>query len=612
MYSELITHFLRTVPIDDVMTHLARVSAFDRYQASYGIEQAASLVADTARAIGLTDVSIEYFPADGTAQWWSYKAPVSWTPVTARLKIRAADGRVIEIDHARQPFSIATYSAATPPDGLVAPLVNVRSSRHGIDLAGAIAVVGSSEFSSNDLLPDLELGGARGFVTDAQCCGRGTEQEYAGRIELHPGTALFGFSLTTSQLDLVRTWSEEGADAHVVIEIDRAASMPVVTGVLQGELPDEVWMIAHLCHPRPGANDNASGVAALLGVASAHVASRHADTSHPVSKTIRFLWGPEFLGTAAMLHRRTNLLGKAGLPSAVIDFDMVGEDQALCGCPFIVERSPDFRPSLISPISEHVVSQVFAQTKSHHGTWRSVPFTGFSDHALFADPNVGCDAVQLCHAPDRFNHSAGDTLDKVSRIEMLRASAAGAALARIMANDARPQRATKQIIQDWCDGQLAAARRIAYQYRAVDNGDWGRQFIPYVERRNAEMLSLLNDSMSEPLQSLESQVVGETDNPPMKGRWSGPLNIRALMADLPNDRRFEASDLIKADKFNYSLLLNFAIRANGRRSRREVINETSFACQRPLDSRIAERLCAILIESGWVTETPIDTHASRA
>src|SRR5262245_32432605 len=104
---EPVERFLRAVPIDDTMGYLARICAYDRYQASRGIGQAAEFVAETARAIGLSDVRIERFPADGRTSWWTFQAPVSWTPTTACLTVFSQQGRLLEIDHERQPFSIA-------------------------------------------------------------------------------------------------------------------------------------------------------------------------------------------------------------------------------------------------------------------------------------------------------------------------------------------------------------------------------------------------------------------------------------------------------------------------------------------------------------------------
>jgi len=107
MPSDLVSRLLRAVPIDDVMRSLARIAEHDRYQASHGIDDAASVVAQSARDLGLADVTVSRFPADGAARWWSFRAPVSWTPVVARLEVWAGGDRALQLDHALQPFSVA-------------------------------------------------------------------------------------------------------------------------------------------------------------------------------------------------------------------------------------------------------------------------------------------------------------------------------------------------------------------------------------------------------------------------------------------------------------------------------------------------------------------------
>ena len=181
MLSELAARYLRCVRIDDVMAHLARLTEHDRYQASLGIERAAELIASAAETLGLSGVTVERFPADGATRWWTFQAPRAWTPIAARLEIAG-----LVLDHATQPFTIATYSAPARTAARVARLDG--------ELAGAIAVIGPADFARPELLAMLAARGAIGFVTDAPCRG-----EHPGRIELDPKTQLFGFSVTAAQ-----------------------------------------------------------------------------------------------------------------------------------------------------------------------------------------------------------------------------------------------------------------------------------------------------------------------------------------------------------------------------------------------------------------------------
>jgi hypothetical protein len=604
--SDLAAQYLRRVQIEGVMAHLTRLTEHDRYQASVGIERAADLIATAAEAIGLADVTVERFTADGATQWWTFQAPRAWTPTTARLDIRAAGQCIVAVDHATQPFTIATYSAPTPSGGLIARVAGVRAS----DLAGAVVVIAATDFARPDLLGTLAARGALGFITDGPC--RGPSGEHPGRIELDARTALFGFSVTTSQRRAIEA-AGAGAEAHIRVDIDRSASMPVVTGVLPGGGTGEVWLTSHLCHPRPGANDNASGAAALLGVAEA-LADRRSETKRdfdrrprPVlrvgfDRSIRFVWGPEFLGVAALLHQRSSRIGRVGRPLAVINLDMVGEDPAQCGVPLVVERAPDWCASVITPLAEHVVGEVFAQTSAHVGTWRPGPFLGYSDHALFVnfvDPDWRSPAVQLWHPGDPFNHSAADTPDKVSAIEMLRATAAGAVLAEVLASDAACSQAVlSDVVQRWCDGEKAETDAAAERYNDVDHGEWSRRVVAHVREQCAVLRALVDDGPA---------ASGRRRDPAKRafvGRWPGPFNYRALLAELTAATRADVIALFGADKRNYAVLTHLAMLADGYGSVDEVIDAASLALRAPVDKAAAARLWSALLESAWIEETP--------
>src|SRR5207253_8966424 len=121
--------------------------------------RAAQPIACAAPSIGLCGVWIVRFSAGGTRRWWTFDAPRAWTPTTARLEIPAAN---LVLDHATQPFTIATYSAPTAAGDLVARVVNVRGDIGTLDLAGAVAVLDATAFARPDMLARLAARGAVG------------------------------------------------------------------------------------------------------------------------------------------------------------------------------------------------------------------------------------------------------------------------------------------------------------------------------------------------------------------------------------------------------------------------------------------------------------------
>ncbi|MEJ1962171.1 MAG: DUF4910 domain-containing protein [Gammaproteobacteria bacterium] len=588
MLGGLVGDALARVPLTSAMEDLAEICRHDRYQASHGINAAARFVAERAREAGLADVWIHQFPADGARHWWTFRAPVSWTPTQAILRIvRQNEPRLI-VDHEREPFALATYSAPSLSAGTACPLVNiVDAERRG--LSGAIVLIGRDCAQPLDrLVSFITERGACGFATDGPA-RRVDDREFRGRVELRPDCRVFGFSLTSDEMRRARAAAEEGAHGEALVQIDRAALMPVVTGVVPGAPGQrEVWLTSHLCHPRPGANDNASGSAALLALA------RMMRAPHAPSATVRFVWGPEYLGVAALLHERE--CRSATLPQAVVNLDMVAEDQARCGSPFVIERAPDTVLSLINPLAERIVQEVFEATSAQAGRWEASAFMGFSDHALFADPRLGVPAVQLCHVPDRFNHSAADTFDKVCAEELRRSVAAAFTLVSVLADERLQATLPLQdVVRAWCAREIQRARE-------CDAGDRvaARGLLEYTVARNERLLALVEPGHRPGPWPPECLRAVASDEQRIASRWSGPLNLRELLDHSSAEARARAYALVRRNKDNLALLFSFAILADGRRTRSQILQETAYARRWQLEPDVAATLMNALEDSTWV------------
>src|SRR5207249_4936602 len=75
----------------------------------------------------------------------------------------------------------------------------------------------------------------------------------------------WGFVVSPRVADALRERLSNGAALELEVEIDSRAfdtTVPLLSGRLVGKPPSEVLLVSHLCHPRPSANDNASGAAA--------------------------------------------------------------------------------------------------------------------------------------------------------------------------------------------------------------------------------------------------------------------------------------------------------------------------------------------------------------
>ncbi|MCP9491658.1 MAG: DUF4910 domain-containing protein [Solirubrobacteraceae bacterium MAG38_C4-C5] len=413
----LVGEALTQVDAEAALADIIELAALDRYQASVGINRAALHVADRARSVGLHDVSLTTFEADGQAHWWDFAAPVAWTPTVARLQTASCG---FELDHAVSPFLLATHSASTARGGRTLRLVTESTLRTDDALHDALVLVPSRDWRRTAPV-ELESLGAAGFATDGN-----SRQGATGRIELAPESSLFGFSVSPQTMSTLLSLHDVGGSVHVDVQVDRRSRMPIVTAMLPAKVSGapEVWLIAHLCHPRPSANDNASGVAALIGTAD--ILARQRREMRELA--LRFVWAPEFCGTAAALHGTVS----PGVAFAV-NLDMVGQDQATRDSPLCVEVNPAGTSEPLAALADAALAEVFEQTSDAPGRWTRRAPTGTSDHALFA---TLCPAIALCHGSDPHNHSSADTAEKLSLVELRRAMAATVAISRALAEPA--------------------------------------------------------------------------------------------------------------------------------------------------------------------------------
>ncbi|WP_161973542.1 DUF4910 domain-containing protein [Pantoea agglomerans] len=477
--------------VSHMMMIVDRFSLYDRYQASAGIQKAAEVIASAARKANVPLVEIHQFKADNQPQWWSFRAPLSWTPLRARMTMQGSPAFVI--DHVALPFALATYSHAA-----CGKQFRLCSHDKNILTARDVVVIPAADFFLRNWEHDLSTRGAAGFVTDA--FARYDEYKdcfYRGRIELAPGSPLFAFSLLPNEQSHLLTAISSSDIVEIDIVIDTTEDMPVFSACLPGiESQHEIWVTAHLCHARAGANDNASGVSVMIEAARLINQWQEANLISPLRYTLRLVSGPEFTGVAALQHEMRH----KPAPLAVINLDMVGEDQELCESPFCIERPPvSFDETLVN-ICEALASEVFVHTCSEGGNWMFTSFLGFSDHALFMnhhDTHRNAPAIQIGHINDRFNHTAADTTDKVSPLELKRTLAVVVPL------------------------------------------------ILKLQNYSHEQLSLRSDFPSTGVSTVPE--------------WSGPLNLRDFIESLPNKIRMPFQHRVRHNKFYLALLHNCLI-----------------------------------------------------
>jgi aminopeptidase YwaD len=430
---------------------VADLSRFHRIQASPGYRGAAQMVHQYLTSAGV-EVETLSFPATEQTRFWARPSFQEWDCREATLRLVAPeDESSLLADFRANPISLIQRSL--PFDGEVEVVV-VEDGAKDADYQD-LQVTGKVVLTKGDPQRVWNLAvhqrGAVGILFD----GMRTVSPVRPEGDLanvrqytsfwwKPGdTKCFGFVLTPSQgLTLRRLLKEPGSPVRVHARVDSRlydGALEVVQATIAGTGAQEILVTAHLCHPQPSANDNASGAAAALEAARTLQTLIDRGKLPRPRRTIRFLWMPEMTGTYAYLADREQELDQL---VAGINLDMVGEDQNQTGSVWLIENPPDaiasFAPDLLACLRDRLpeLKSMSDVTPSHTGMGTiplyrqaETPFSGGSDHYILSDPAVGVPTPMLIQWPDRFYHTAADTPDRTDPHSLARAGSLAAAYA---------------------------------------------------------------------------------------------------------------------------------------------------------------------------------------
>lgn len=367
----------------------------------------------------------------------------AWDPVDASLTVVGEEKPLLRLISNWNMLAINSHS--TPPEGVEAELVYVgRGSAEefeGIDVAGKIVM---GETSASQLfLAAVQERGALGILSFS-IASFNRPEIYRHSIQF---TSIpydeernsWCIRLSLAACEHLKAALEEGTvrvRVHIDSRIYPSEELTLVADVRGSERPHERFVFsAHV--QEPGANDNASGVATQAEMASA--LARMVAGGMPVpSRSITFVWGDEISSTRRYLNDDPERTGgvKWG-----ISLDMVGENTAVTGGSFLIEKMPD--PSAVWARGDDKHTEWFGSRSSSRSEdqltphyfndfilsrcleqaaavrrWvvKTNPYEGGSDHDPFL--RAGVPGLLLWHFTDYFYHTDADRLDKVSSSSM--------------------------------------------------------------------------------------------------------------------------------------------------------------------------------------------------
>ncbi len=628
---------------DRAMHYLREVTRFHRIQVSEGFRQAAEYVHQACEEFGLQSEILTY-PADGKSTTWG-QPPLQkeWWIKRATLKLVSPSGEEKKLaDYQESKLSVIQRCGATPAGGITAevvavPQANRKESYEEIDVEGKFVLIDTSPDRVYRLA--VVQRNAAGIITDQMPTFPPVRQEmdlpdalayrsfwYQSDDEPCPGFVLS--PREGAQLRKLLEKSDEPVEVRAEVEAGLTeGTMEVVSAFIPGtEDTEEVLVAAHLCHPQPSANDNASGVSAAMEAARA---LRHLidDGQLPAPRRgIRFLFIPEMAGTYAFLAENEDSLDRY---TAGINLDMVGSRQDICGGSLSAEQPPlaaaGFSGELAALILQHAAndSSNLAKTAKYASFRHAVtPFSGGSDHYILSDPTVGIPSPMLIQWPDRFYHTSQDTVDKIDPTMLARVATITATYAHFAAAADRSEAL-------WLAGEmtfrfantLAQVRDRVWEYIRKRDTDEAICYLKFLaQRRICDVQSLVGlglpeDSVPQWEEEIDRQLqqqirvirrLSEADAvPPGSDAASseedaegeeketdegklrntvfsrvhpGPISLRRRLSELPEQKQKKWAEIQKEDRFR-SVAFTLAIYwTDGQRSLAEIRDLVRWEC----------------------------------
>ncbi|ABM81011.1 M28 family peptidase [Hyperthermus butylicus] len=417
---------------------VASLARFHRVQGGDDIVVAVEHVGQVLEELGV-EVRLEVFRGPlGLGEFWGFGEPRGWRLGGGRVEVWEDVGgwkTVASVEDT--PLTVVVHS----PPGSVEE--RVRLAAEPAD-AGEDDIVVSPEFDAYKYYRFAERG-----VTGIIGTHRGPGVRYWG---LFPAFFIEEPRVPAVSLEYNTAMNLVGKRVRITVESEYHGfpSTPILVARVGPEGAPCIALYAHACHPRPGAHDNASGVAVLVEALYALKELLGRDSWFSVCGIVV----PEYTGSMAVFAQ--HIVDPQEVVAAV-SVDMVAADLAATGGSLHLVASPLPLASPLDPLLDVFLGHVEG-------------YAGFEFYSVGSDHDVtislGIPGSMVNEWPDRYYHTSLDEPGNLSA-ERLRATAAAIAAAVAALARLGPEKAAK-LAGLWARHQASKLSARAYAGEPLD------------------------------------------------------------------------------------------------------------------------------------------------
>ncbi len=446
--------------------NLDTITLYHRTRASSQFRQAAEHVLARLKAYGFEDAAILEYPADGKTMFGTQKSRFAWEVEFAELWELDGDGQRVKRHGSWEalPLSVAQDSVSGKVRTALVDIGTGTSDTDyaGKDLSGRLVLTSSQpELVAERAVGELGAAGIISYAPNQKSAWWKEDDRLVrwGHLDGFKETKTFAFMTSLGVARQLQTRLAAGEEIVFDAEIRahlREGRYALVSAVIPGAVTpgadpalaaEEIVYSCHLDHPRPGANDNASGCVSILEAARVLKRLITLGTLPPPRRSLRFIWPAEIEGSIIYLSS----LDSTAHIKANIHLDMVGGG-AVTKSVFRISGGPMSQPTFIADTGHEIGHFVNDQTE-RYASGEDVPFPLVSiegsknpqlalmegidlgsDHQVFNEGSFGIPGIYLHDWPDRYIHTNFDQAANIDPTKLKRAAFIAALQGWFLAN----------------------------------------------------------------------------------------------------------------------------------------------------------------------------------
>ena len=396
--SPVISAVQSAVKPERAMETMRSVYSTDRWFTFPKFEQTAQYLSRRLSEGGLSNIEILGAPADGKSQFGYWTMPLAWDVKSARLEVLQPEHLSLA-DYQAVPASVGMWCGPTPPEGIVAEVVDLASTPWTAVKGKLVLTEKNSAGLKWQLVHYGALGAINGFSEnpelqdDRQWINAWGDNGWGFT---KTSTVLLSFSITPHDAKQLRTWLREGRHVRVRAQVDSryyVGRYPYVTAVLPGTDPqEEVLVLGH--SSEQGANDNATGVSAMIEAMTALRSLVDSGKLPRPRRSIRILTMPELYGSMHYVithpERMKHTVAAMAVDAPAGLYNLAGTEYTFHLNPHVASS---FTDALVLRIADAYLSTVAPGSDLLAGRpWHWEPYAPGTDSYL-SDPTIGVSTV---------------------------------------------------------------------------------------------------------------------------------------------------------------------------------------------------------------------------